>query len=683
LNLSDTIDSNYLEWEVPPALTVANLSSPSLLRWSRATAGSKKILQIWLLRGGATTVTLNGWQAQPVKSGSFALPRLALAFPGPCPTTVRVSAVKGLSLSPGSAKNMTATAGGSAGLTYVANKSDYAATVVVETTPIKPQVQILTTAERQESALRVTTLVHCTIPVSELQKLTLVAQGWEKNAPQLDGLRIKKIQRQEHDNQNITWTIHLHPGTTGQYTLKLTGMIPLDAKGEVRLPTLVVAEAETTHNWVAVIGPHLRTGSVKAGLAPVNDPIAQLTTWPLRAEQIQEQGQLWSSVGKDWQLSVMSGSGPSKKTVQVLFAETSVVPAAPTSWIHQTEYLLTVQDKTPVHLLLPSRARLLTVLLDGKPIPVEFTDLEEIRVALPAAPGPRQLLVRWTLLEHVDFHHADLRLPKLVGAELVPMLLTVQIPSGSERAGQLLPAGVTSFSPAAAWLHRAAAQLQRSKLIAAGIGANGGLDHNAELEHAQQMFYWCSGQARQCLANPLPAALYKGPQGQSLEEWRAQLEAENQNLAKDYHFEALRQHAEKQPIPAANEGAAFVLMAQPGTPEQWLITTAAQNADLHMTFGPGPAMQGHTPLVQLMLVVVLAGLMLSFVPGSVRLVRALWPEELIVLVVLGMVTYGTSLLALALLAWAVGFRIFWLARRAGRFLRRPTAPATLTPASSK
>jgi hypothetical protein len=681
LNLSDTMESTYLEWEVPAALTVANLSSPSLLRWSKSTAGSKKILQIWLLRGGATTVTLTGWLAQPVKSGPFALPRLALAFPGPCPTTVRVGGVKGLSLRPGTAKNMTAMAAGPAGITYVANKSDYAATALVETTLIKPQVQILTIAERLEAAVRVTSLVHCTIPAGELQKLTLLAQGWNENEPQLNALRIKKIQRHVHDNQNISWTLHLQPGTTGQYTLKITGTIPLGDKGEVRLPTLAVAEAEATHDWVAMIGPHLQVGSAKSGLAPDTDPMTHLTAWPLRAEQIQEQGQLWSAVQKDWQLSIMPGSAPPKKTVQVLFAESSLAPAGTASWIHQTEYLLTVQDKSPVHLLLPSKARLLTVFLDGKQIPVEFADLEEILVASPTAPGPRQLLVRWTLSDHTDFHKPDLRLPKLLGADVPPMLLTVQIPPGSERVGQLFPAGLTTLSPGAAWLYRAAAQLQRSEFIAAGNGTKVGLDQHSELERAQQMFYWCCGQARQCLANAPSAAQEAGPQNQSLDEWRAQLEAENQRLAKDHQFEALRQRAEKEPIPTANEGVGFSMPGQRGTPAQWLIAAAAQPVELSMTLNPVPSTQSHAQLVQLLLVVVLAGMMLSFVPGGVWLVRALWPEELCLVMVVGMVTYGTSFLALALMAWAIGFRVVWLARRAGKLLHRPAAPAN-PPAAS-
>src|SRR5207237_3488491 len=155
------------------------------------------------------------------------------------------------------AKNATATSD-AAGVTFQADQPDHAVGVHVEAVPVKPQVQILTQAERHEDAVQVTAFVHCTVPVGELHTLTLLARDWQGGDPQLEATRTKDITKQVHGAGDLTWKLTFLPGTTQQYTLKLVGRFPLPPNGPLPMPALDVPDAEVVHSWLAVVGPQLQ-----------------------------------------------------------------------------------------------------------------------------------------------------------------------------------------------------------------------------------------------------------------------------------------------------------------------------------------------------------------------------------------------------------------------------------------
>jgi hypothetical protein len=161
-----------------------------------------------------------------------------------------------------------------------------------------------------------------------------------------------------------------------------------------------------------------------------------------------------------------------------------------------------------------------------------------------------------------------------------------------------------------------------------------------------------------------------------LDAWRRQLLEENEQLAKAHHFDTLRKEAEREPIPPGNSGVGLAFAPENGALAHWLIHENTRPSDLNLQIIPVPSVPALSPLVQCLLVVLVAGFMLSFVPAGVGLVRGLWPEELCAVVVLGMVTLGISLLACVLLALAVSFRIIWLVRNLRKWLQRRATTAT-------
>jgi hypothetical protein len=673
LTLTDCEESVYLEWEVPTALTIGSVSSPNLLRWSVSPAGPKRQVQVWLTKpDGTTTVTLTCWQAQKIKEGPFPIPRLALMVPQSCPTTIHVNVVKGLSVRPLNAKQMTLITA-SPQIKYETKDQNYSATVLVERTPVLPEVDTLIQAERHGDSIHVSALVHYTIPVGELKSVHLMGRGWHGKDVTLEapGLIAPKATSKGED---VIWKFQPPPGTTQQFSVKISGKFPLGTKGTLQLPSLEVADAVIVHRWLALPGEGLQA-TQHEGITLVKEPVKHLGMWPALAEQFQQQGKLWKIEEKNWSLKVALPAA-AKKDVQVLFAEQSAFPASAGQWLYQAEYLLTAEHLTELQFAVPPNVILVALRLDGQEVPVDGIAGPGIKVALSPGSPIHQLLVRWKLSNSPAGENLEYQSLLFHGIEKPAMLCTVQVPPGQQVAAEsFTPTGVKLLSVGAMHLYRAEAQLKLTAALASKSKTGTTTGWDTALTQIQRSFYWHCRQAQQCLAQD-QTKTGLGPKGESLAVWLKSLQEKNVALAAEHQFEPLRQLAETQPAPASPWPGSLALLPPRGNPIGWYLPSGAAPDGLRLALIPDSAVPDTSWIVRLLLVVLVAGLVLSLVPGGAWLVRFLWPEQLAALILVGGGLLGPSLIAGLLLLLAVAVRLAWLFRKTWKLLQhRPALKA--------
>jgi len=350
-------------------------------------------------------------------------------------------------------------------------------------------------------------------------------------------------------------------------------------------------------------------------------------------------------------------------------------------WAHEAVLWLYHEANTDLHVMLPERANVLAVTVDGLAVTPLPEAADRLGVPLPGAAGACRVRLRWAF-EPADepFDRPRLQRPRLPGAEDGPVVWTVHIPA--EYAASFAPGGgrETPSGLAASELARATAQYRLSESLA---GASGPAQTSA-LARTQRHFYQLCRYAEAARQLTGPGA------PPDFEVQLRQLKENDSRLARDHNFDPLRERAEREadeatplaldagaPHDRTDAGQTPVPRGDPlperGVPLRW--QTGPEADAPHLVLTPLSTHQarralGASALLGLLLAVIWA---LAYFPGMLAWVRAFWPEQVALLGCLGWQTYGPSVPLLLLIALGVSGRLFLLGRRALVLLHRPPA----------
>jgi hypothetical protein len=667
-------DLILVEWDVPPAVEVAEVSGPEVRGWSRP-PGSPR-LQVWLQAPqGETTVRLAGWLPLHAPGGAtaFALPGLRLRPAQSHVTYVTVTADSGLALQPAGLRNLGPlpdTRPSDREFSFVTDKVDYGGVFQVHRAPVDADVRVLSVAEVQGHGLRLNATVDYAVRPGERRTLTVRLRNWRGEDVRLEAPQAVQRPEARRDAGGRAWTVEVPGAPAGRYQMRLSGGMRLEGPAEVLMPDVAVEaaaggagrpEVKVAH-WVAVAGDALK-GQDPRGLTSVADPAAVLAWCPAEAERVRRAGAVWRVSAADWHLRLLPSPAAGSPPVQVFLAEQAAAVADGRQWAHQATYWLYQEAGTDLHVTLPAKATVVAVDLDGRDVKPLRSTPGHVWLSLPR-PGAHRLGLRWAFdptLESLD--RPKLEPPKLEGVGEGPAVWTVAIPPGFH-AGESKPGAALGAAGAADLdLRRAAAELQLGTVLAerAREGTDGALA--AQFRASQGRFDRFCGRAEKLLVeagSAFPPAL---PELREKNRQLTKAPGVAKLLPRDGGLPAEQgAEVESHPLPGGGSPAYWDTAARAPVPRLRLVASqAGQLRDaLPASLGIGAAL--------------LAAWGLSRFPRLVAWVLVFWPEQMALLGCLGWVGFGPSWAWLFLLLLGVGGRLASLGRWFLALVRQP-APA--------
>jgi hypothetical protein len=300
---------------------------------------------------------------------------------------------------------------------------------------------------------------------------------------------------------------------------------------------------------------------------------------------------------------------------------------------------------------------------------------------LPGGAGVRRVRLRWVFAEGAEpLTQPRMERPRLDGVPDSPALWTVHLPAGyslgtpeAEAEGTARPASAAGLD-----LARAEAQLRLSAVLAERPRSRGELD---QLLAAQQRFHlYCRYAAHELALTGQGGSARLGPRGQPLADWLEELQESNLQLSRTHSFEAVQEEARRQvaagkmsgalarlPADGAGEVAVSLTMssAEPhadalperGLPLFWQGGAGEEMPVLHLTTPQSQHFRRSVAGSLLVLLLLLVAWLLSRSPGVLGWVRALWPEQMVLLGGLAWQTLGPNLLVVFLIALGVCGRV--------------------------
>jgi len=653
----------WVEWEVPAEVAIADIVGKDVRNWSRT--GSQ--VQAWLQRAlSETSLTMIGsLPRKPEESTApFHIPCITLRGAEPATTYVRLISRKGLTLQPESIQNLwplpEARLSG-VEQSYMTRQSSYGGILQVHPAPTNVALRMLSSAEVLEHRLNFTCILDFPAISPDLRHLTLHLRNWQGQEAKLIAPKLARREQRRDDAGDYTWSLDLAPEVTSSFQIKLSGSVPLaSAEDSIPMPALSVDEIPAPEHWLAVVGRQLAADELR-GLE-IADPAQVARLWPAAADRITRLGSsVWRVEREDWKLRLQTRSpGIESEPARVFLTEHTAGISDDRHWLHRATYWIYHAAGTDLSVSLPHGAVFSRGTLDG----VEVLPLQPSngRLWLPitGSTAMRSLCLYWHYPDDTEpFARPNLADPELAGvtfvgpSEMIRPVWIIQVPTGYRVAQH--DRRVQPEAAANAFLRRAAAQLYLSGFLAdrASEGADSLLEQ--QLLSAQESFYRYTSQAQLALARKAAPVAGGGTTNSArLEE----LLTQNKQLAQGHHFERIRALAESQATlffrsPEAiakdranrSQGSDFFCQewVEQGTPSYWEAATSDGLPQIQLIALEVQQTQRAFGLTGLILVVFLIAWTLPHFPRLVAWMRALWPEELILCALLGMLVYHPNL----------------------------------------
>jgi hypothetical protein len=691
-----------VEWQTPPSFTVTEVAGPTVRRWSQE-AG--RVL-VWLDSSAAsptgsngareTKLELTGWL--PLALGAETRlegPNLRVLSAAAQETNVRLIPGDGVALSESGRPNLTLvereTAGGILG--YAAGgREDYGGAWIVHAG--RPRARVYTVVGTPGRRLAFVSVLDVEPAFGGVEALTVRVRDWAGNVEikERKGVRQRPIRR---GPEEWSWALEQDAGKPGPLRLVLTGEQSGIAGAGAVAPAVTVLGAAEVQQWAAVGGTDL-TADAELGLAPAAAPPTDLSAAPaaavalgLAAERAADPtaamgdvALVWKATAPEWRLNLGPHDASSPTAPIEVFLAEHRAAADGGRWLHETVFWLRHAPNADLNLTLRADAEVLSAAIDGEETAPLQTEPRRLWLPLTGRPAVCRVRIRWRYLTE-DLARPNLARPTLQGASESPGVWSVFVPPGwgpekNEDKTDLH----TGLAQAASLSWQRAEALFRISAALAQQAPEG--EVAASLAEAQRRFYAECRRARQELEASPEGAAPGWPQGQAPIDLLKDLMERNKNLAKDRGFEAVRSGAEAAMISpdgagSASETAAWLAEGRP------LYAWAASSE-------PAPRVvltpeSGHESAVWAASAAWLGILLLigflSLWPSAAAWSRALWPEQIFLLGILGWWAAGglTWIIASLLLLGVVG-RMLTAIFAVGRLFRQPPVASSNNPGSA-
>lgn len=663
---------SLIEWDVPESVKDIDVSGADVRAWSRT--GSR--LQVWLSRPCAqTSVRLAGWQALPPVKGPKLPPgatsRLQLGSiqpPGATTTTyVYVSADPGIALAPEVTRNLArlpTLRRSEQELGFVATQTDFQADIIVIDRPVQAEAHVLTFGELRDREFTFVATVDIEPPTGEARTVTLRVLRAGDATLQLDAPANIGRHPLPRSRDRQGWTLTVPPGAAAPYRIRVTGRLPLRLGSGVLMPDVRVEGLARVERSVAFAGRELRAEDA-ANLVALTDVSERLKRWPGELDRIRRTGTAWQVRGDDWRLRLLPRTlTHAMNASQVMLADYSAAVVDGRRWLHRATFWIYHESDSDLRVELPEGARLKSLSVDETEVVLATPAPNPVWVPRSRLSGARALRLAW-VYDAEPLDHPNLTPPRLADIADGPAQWTVHVPAGFERVHA--SASEDAARRADLDLERARALLRLSERIVEHDRSNPAGE--GTLAAVQELFYRYARKAE------------LGAVGSDA---LTELYDQNKRLADTHGFDMVRRQAERQ---AATTAASQTTTETPrnetgiapdafppaerGTPLYW---RTSEPPAVTLTAASIHAAGWGTRLLAIYLCLLALAAVLNNWPRLAHVARLFWPEQMLVLGVVGWALVGGNWIFAFLILLGVLGRLVHLATWLGSLRPRPIPP---------
>jgi hypothetical protein len=677
-------DLALIECDVPAAIEITAVIGADVRDWSIHPAGGVKRLQIWLQRSSASArvelrgnvslarlpivdrtwnvvgPALGGVARSTLSSASvFSMPALRVAGleRSPLVTTIELIPADGWMLSAQGVRNLTPEGQSQPRerLTYTARNEDYAGQFVVAPA-LPPSVRLVTTIELTDRQLVFRTRIEPRGNKASLRFLDLRLRGWPGANVRLDAPDAKVLSEEQGQGVASQRAWNIRNERTGLGNVTLSGSATLDevaarasegGPAGLLVPDLQVAGAICVERWV-ILDRSATRFRLEAPQAKPAEATALADAAPRAGSN------LWRMDAGGGQ-AILVEAERAEAAVQVAEREHAAAMLDQRRWSYQSSWWLFHDGPSELTLTMPASARPTAVLIDGIEQPLPRDEGRELRIPLRGA-GARRLVVRWQSNPSKETQIAlEAEVPRLNVESDAPVVRLLTVPVGS-RLGSTGGMHAGPLAAAMVELERAAGQQRLSRLLLESLPAQRVPDPEEPSRDARLTA--CQQRLARHLWNAEQLLKLAGSEKDSAEA------IERLQELRDQQRELLRRHGRE--LPRLENGDA--LPAERGLEDQARSGKVYSRIDSASTTVSPPTLVGEeslsvrrslsgTGLLVCFLVVVWV---LASFPVVVKLARLFWPEQAVLLGLVGLRIFGPSWIVVFLLALGVVVRVLLL-----------------------
>jgi hypothetical protein len=648
-----------IEWEVPPGVTVAEITGDNVRSWSRAAAPADPRIQVWLKQPARTaTLQLRGWtgyqKPPPGQPQRWIVPVLRCPDGVNAWTLLHISETPAVRVEADAKKFQSLVPLPQTSLSWTCKllQGVYRAEFLLRPVAPPPQVLGLTSLEVRDGVVQLTNVLQVHLDHGGAASFFVHAGQWPGSLLKLEGPGVVRIRRSPGGEQH--WQIQVPATAPRRLILKLTGSLPAATGLHFDLPKIALEQATWIDHWVAASASGLQVHAL-GGLTAVKDTRA-LPDFVL--ERLGKQAALWKAAPEGWRLSLGVVTPSAAPNVLVLHAEQKAAFGEAFGWIHQLALVLYVKESLDVTIDMPAGALQPTATIDGETVTPRIVGPDQIVLTLPAGDGVRELRLRWVFGGAGEtVAQPKLLTPRLVGLPAQPMFWTVTLPAGYRLQNE---ADTLDTLPplAAVKVHQARAQAMAtaSELLAERWGKSPADNIKNQLLACQKQFFRHYRLATLLLDSPadIPDAALRTQLKQQL----AALQKHNADTLHKAGLDTVRAKVEKSVAIADREFEVFALPAR-GKVLRWQTGASSAPPELKLAIAGLDAHDRAWAQTRTLLLAFAVLIGITWVPGMAASVRRFWPEQIAAVAVLGWYLAGFSPLALVLLLVAGAGRA-WL-----------------------
>jgi hypothetical protein len=641
-----------VELELPPGLKLTQIGGKQVHHWN----GQDRLVQVWLQQARKqVSLDVRGWIENKVTPapGRFELAPMRVANVRAASASIALEPETGLSLTPGKLRNLNAPAKEGGTLRFTSSDSNYNGVFTLQPNPVPATGRAFTLVERRRDVVEMTTALHLQPRPGEVQ---VRVSGWTGTDLRLDipSPIVRKAYRQE-GTQHV-WTLQLPPGLPQIVTLSLHGRLAVTNE-PWKLPIIETAPIRLQDHWVGLEGVE-PAGKDGTAFRAVGASAKAAADWPVPPHTLVEKARVGKLTDPGTSLALRVPPSATAAFGPIVLAEQELVWGGDVGWIHQLKLFVFSNGDAEVRAQPPVGADFCAVAVGAE---LMVPGKGELVIPLPGAPGPRLVQLCWTYRQGLETASAPrLASPTIAGLDTAALQRRLWLPAAYELPGDPVRLAERAME---GLLQRAEAHMRLCALSAsAGTAADALVEVQralyADLDRAKFALAFLDGASETASATELSRRV-------------VQLDEKNGQLAREHGYESARQAARK---PWAAPGPAAVL---PLTTESLPLFTNARGA-LPDTFPLISFTQRQDQFAQTATeLVLLAGvtlLLLSYMRRVFSVFRALWPELLLALTLLGMWLGGVSPVGAILLAVTAGLSMVWLVLIVRGALQRWFAP---------
>jgi hypothetical protein len=648
-------DLALVEWEVPAAVTVAEIGGENVRAWTR----NATRIQVWLKQPArAVTAKLRGWmliaKATPGQPQRWSLPWLRCPDAAVSRTVVRLAEGQGVRAELDAKTLTNLVAAPSAASVWVSSAPAlfYRAEFVLTPVAQPARVSAVTVAEVREGTLQVSGHWQVHLPHAGKAQFQVHLADWQGPPLTLEGEGVEKIEAPKGEQR---WRVVVPVGAPRRLQIRLTGGGAWVPGGLVSMPQFHLDGAVFVEQWLAAQAPGLEPQTAQ-GLTAVKD-LAKVPLPPGVAERVGTRAQVWKATAADWRLTLRILAPAASPGVRILLAEHEVAFGEAFGWIHQDVFWVLVTEGHELLIDMPFGTLLPTVTVDGEPVNPRYLAPEIDRLAVTLSPGEgvRLVRIRWAQAPFAKtVGPPPLITARVVGVPALPGSWTVTVPPGwrlGDAAAGL--ADHPALATARRELARADAMATATRLLIEQFQKSDDETLRVRIVTNQRQFL------RHCrLANNALEGS-STPDDGDLRDQLTQLQRQNAAALASAGLEKLRTQAEKSGPAAADAGGDDLLPAGRGTVLRWQAAADGTGPTLALESTRARTTRQAWAGTCWIVIVMLALLGLTWVPRAADWARRLWPEQLALLVLIGCLAWGISPLA-SLLLLVAGVGRLWI-----------------------